>query len=117
MLLFPNATLYVSQLTITKDNEGNRIKTFDFNNPIETFQADVQPNTLTSVQIQLYGIDSKTADTKKCFIDIKDGRYMTLGNRVKVEYTDGRQTEYYHIQPTNIWRFHKEFLLIPVENE
>lgn len=116
MLFFPNATVYVSALTTTKNSEGTKIKTFDFDNPLESFRVDVQPNTLTSVQIELYGISARTADTKKCFINIEDGKYMVLGNRAKVIYDDGI-IEYYEIQPVTSWRFHKEFLLIPVENE
>ena len=42
---------------------------------------------------------------------------MTLGNRAKVVYDKNGAVEYYNIQPVNVWRFHKEFLLIPVENE
>ena len=116
MLLFPNATIYVSDLKTIKNSEGTKIKTYDFENPLESFRVDVQPNTLTSAQIELYGINSKTAHTKKCFIDLEKGIYMTLGNRAKVVFDNG-QVEYYNIQPVNVWRFHKEFLLIPVENE
>lgn len=116
MLLFPNATVYVSALTVTTNAEGTKIKTYDFENSLEYFQSDVQPNVLTRAQIELYGINSKTANTKKCFCDISNGKFMTLGNRAKVIYKDGT-VEYYDIQPVNVWRFHKEFLLIPVENE
>lgn len=116
MLFFPNATIKVSELTTTTNDEGTRIKKYDFENAVESFRADVQPNTLTQAQIQLYGIDSKTALTKKCFTNFSDGEKMIVGNRVKVEFDSG-SAEYYNIQPVNIWRFHKEFLLIPVENE
>lgn len=116
MLLFPNATIYVSALTVTQNEEGTKIKTYDFDDPLESFRCDVQPNVLTSAQIELYGINSKTANTKKCFINLEDGKFMTLGNRAKVVY-DNNSVEIYNIQPINIWRFHKEFLLIPVENE
>ena len=116
MLFFPNATIYVSDLKTIKNQEGTKIKTYDFDNPLENFRCDVQPNTLTSAQIELYGLNAKTANTKKCFININDGNYMTIGNRAKVVYDNGT-TEYYNIQPVNFWRFHKEFLLIPVENE
>lgn len=116
MLFFPNATIYISDLKTEKNSEGTKIKKYDFDNPIESFPADVQPNTLTTAQIELYGITAKTANTKKCFIDLEDGKYMTLGNRAKVVY-DNETVEYYNIQPITVWRFHKEFLLIPVENE
>lgn len=116
MLLFPNATVYVAELTVTKNAEGTKIKTYDFENPLESFRCDVQSNVLTSAQIELYGINSKTANTKKCFINLEDGKFMTLGNRAKVVFDD-TTIEYYNIQPLNVWRFHKEFLLIPVENE
>jgi hypothetical protein len=116
MLFFPNATIYVSDLKITKNTEGTKIKTYDFDNPLETFKCDVQPNTLTSAQIELYGIKATTANTKKCFIDLDNGEFMKPGNRAKVIYDSG-EVEYYNIQPTVSWRFHKEFLLIPVENE
>lgn len=116
MLLFPNATIYVSALTVTKNEEGTKIKTYDFDNPLENFQSDVQPNVLTRAQIELYGLNAKTANTKKCFCNISDGNFMALGNRAKVVYKTGT-VEYYDIQPVNVWRFHKEFLLLPVENE
>lgn len=116
MLFFPNATVYVSDLKTIKNKEGTKIKTYDFNNPLESFRCDVQPNVLTSAQIELYGINSKTANTKKCFINLTDGNFMASGNRAKVVYDDN-SVEIYNIQPINIWRFHKEFLLIPVENE
>lgn len=116
MLFFPNATIYVSDLKTTKNSEGTKIKKYDFENPLESFQADVQPNTLTTAQIDLYGINAKTANTKKCFCNIENGSYMTIGNRAKVVYDDDK-VEYYNIQPISAWRFHKEFLLIPVENE
>lgn len=116
MLLFPNVTINVSDLKITKNDEGIKIKTYDFKKPLESFRADVQPNVLTSAQIELYGINEKIANTKKCFCNISDGNYMISGNRAEVVYSSGK-VEYYNIQPVNIWRFHKEFLLIPVENE
>lgn len=116
MLLFPNSTIYVSDLKVTKNSEGTKIKKYDFENPLESFKADVQPNILTSSQIELYGINEKTANTKKCFCNISDGEFMSSGNRAKVLYSNGK-SEYYNIQPVNVWRFHKEFLLIPVENE
>lgn len=116
MLLFPNATIYVSALTTTKNDEGTKIKKYDFENPLESFSSDVQPNVLTRAQIELYGINAKTANTKKCFCDIKSGNFMSIGNRAKVVYNND-SVEYYDIQPVNFWRFHKEFLLIPVENE
>lgn len=116
MLFFPNSTIYISTLTSIKNSEGTIIKKYNFKNPLESFRCDVQPNVLTSAQIELYGINSKTANTKKCFINLEDGNFMLPGNRAKVEYDDGT-VEYYNIQPVNAWRFHKEFLLIPVENE
>ena len=116
MCLFPNSVIYISDLKVTKNSEGTKIKTYDFENYLETFKADVQPNVLTSAQIELYGLDSKTANTKKCFCDVSNGEYMKPGNRAKVLYSNG-DVEYYDIQPVNFWRFHKEFLLIPVEHE
>lgn len=117
MLLFPNATIYVSTLTVKKNSEGTKIKKYDFENPLENFQADVQPNVLTKAQIDLYGINAKNANTKKCFCDISSGEFMAPGNRAKVVYNKSGAVEIYDIQPVNLWRFHKEFLLIPVENE
>ena len=116
MLFFPNATVYISDLKTIKNSEGTKIKTYDFENPLESFRCDVQPNILTQAQIELYGIDAKKANTKKCFINLEDGNNMVSDNRAKVVYDNG-MVEYYNIQPVNVWRFHKEFLLIPVENE
>ena len=116
MLFFPNATIYVAALTTTKNKEGTKIKKYDFEEPLEEFKADVQPNTLTKAQIELYGINAKTANTKKCFCDKGSGNFMKVGNRAKVVYKDETE-ELYNIQPVNSWIWHKEFLLIPVENE
>ena len=116
MLFFPNATICVAEEATEKNKEGTKIKKYDFENPLEEFPADVQPNTLTRAQIELYGINVKTADTKKCFCDKESGNFMKVGNRAKVVYKDGTEKTY-SVQPVNEWRFHKEFLLIPVENE
>lgn len=115
MVLFPNATIYTAEQTTVKNSEGTKIKTYDFSNPLETFRADVQPNTLSQYQIELYGINSKNADTKKCFFDF-NSQYMISGNRAKVVEDDGTE-KIYSIQPVNKWRLHSEVLLIPVENE
>ena len=121
MLFFPNATIYVSELTTTKNDEGTVIKTFDYDNPIEVFRADVQPNVqynfLTEVNLKAYGFDQKMAYTKKCYTHAHDGNSMKVGNRVKVVYDNGDPDDYYNIEPINFWRNHKEFLLLPVENE
>ena len=61
MLFFPNATIYVSDLKTIKNSEGTKIKTFDFENPLESFRVDVQPTVFTSAQVELYGINAKTA--------------------------------------------------------
>lgn len=114
MVHYPNATINVAKLSKTKNAEGTYIKTFDFTQPLESFRADVQPNTLTREQISLYGINEKTAHTKKVFFD--SASYMTSGNRAQVVYDDGT-TEEYNICPVNKWRVHCEALLIPVENE
>lgn len=114
MVHFPNATINVAALTASKNDEGTLIKTFDFAHPLESFRADVQPNTLTREQISLYGINEKTAHTKKVFFDTAS--YMTSGNRAQVVYDNGT-TEVYNICPMNVWRVHCEALLIPVENE
>lgn len=114
MVFFPNATVYVAKLTDSVNAEGTRIKTYDYTSPLESFRADVQPNALTKEQIELYGINEKTAETKKCFYD--NASYMKSGNRVKVVYDDGSE-EYYNICPENKWRVHSESLLVPVENE
>ena len=116
MLFFPNAKVFVSSLTTIKNKEGTKVKAYDFDNPLEVFDADVQPNVLTHAQIELYGLNAKTADTKKCFINLENGNFMKIGNRAKVMYYDGT-AEIYDVQPVNVWRMHKEFLLIPVENE
>lgn len=114
MVHYPNAIIDVAGLTTTTNDEGTKIKTYDFDNPLESFSADVQPNTLTQAQIDLYGINVKTAKTKKCFFT--SASYMTAGNRARVTYENGRQ-EVYNICPMNEWRVHSEALLIPVENE
>lgn len=114
MVHFPNATIEIASLTITTNSEGTRIKAYDFTTPLESFRADVQPNTLTQAQIDLYGINDKTAETKKCFYT--SASYMVSGNRAKVNYDDGT-VEYYNICPQNKWRVHSEALLVPVENE
>ena len=114
MVHFPNAIIDIAVLTETVNDEGTPIKTFDFTTPIDSFEADVQPNVLTKEQIDLYGINEKTAETKKAFYT--KSAFMLAGNRAKVSFYDGR-TEYYNICPQNVWRVHSEALLIPVENE
>ena len=114
MVHFPNCRIDVAVLSVTTNDEGTPIKTYDFTTPIDSFEADVQPNVLTKEQIDLYGINGKTAETKKAFYT--RSAFMLAGNRVKVTYTDGR-VEYYNVCPQNVWRVHSEALLIPVENE
>lgn len=114
MLFFINAKILVTGKTVVKNAEGVKISTFDFENPLEVINADVQPNTLTQMQIDLYGINSKTAETKKCFFE--SASFMKKGNRAKVVYNDGTE-EIYDIQPVNKWPKHSEVLLIPIENE
>lgn len=114
MVLFPNATVYVAEQTTVKNSEGTKIKTYDFTDAPESFRADVQPNTLTKSQMDLYGINAKNADTVKCFFDF-DSRFMVAGNRAKVVSDDGTE-KIYEIHPVNRWRFHREVLLVPVEN-
>lgn len=115
MVFFPNATIYVANQISVKNSEGTKIKTYDFDNPLATFRADVQPNTLSELQVELYGIKSTNANTKKCFFDSNEDS-MKVGNRAKV-VDDNGETKIYHIQPMNRWRCHSEALLIPVENE
>lgn len=114
MVHFPNCRIDVAVLSVTTNEEGTPIKTYDFTTPIDSFEADVQPNVLTKEQIDLYGINEKTAETKKAFYT--KSAFMIAGNRVKVTYNNGA-VEYYNICPQNVWRVHSEALLIPVENE
>lgn len=114
MVHYPNAVIDVACLTTTRNSEGTKIKTYDFENPLESFSADVQPNTLTQAQIELYGINTKNAKTKKCFFT--SASFMLAGNRARVTYASGLQ-EVYNICPVNEWRVHSEALLVPVENE
>ena len=115
MVLYQNALLKVASLQITKNEEGTKIKTYDFTSPLTSFRADVQPNTLTKEQIDLYGINTKNAKTKKVFFG-GFNQYMIAGNRVQVNYDNGA-VEVYNICPVNEWRNHSEVLLVPVENE
>ena len=114
MVHYPNAKIDIAALSVTKNSEGTRIKEYDFTTPIDSFEADVQPNVLTREQIDLYGINEKTAHTKKAFYTRSS--FMIAGNRARVTYNDGR-VEYYNICPQNVWRVHSEALLVPVENE
>ena len=114
MVHYPNARIDIAVLSVTTNAEGSRIKEYDFTTPIDSFEADVQPHVLTKEQIDLYGIDEKTAKTKKAFYT--KSSFMLAGNRARVTYIDGR-VEYYNICPQNEWRVHSEALLVPVENE
>jgi len=114
MVHYPNARIDIAVLSVTTNDEGTRIKEYDFTTPLDSFMADVQPATLTQEQIELYGIDEKKAHTKKAFYTRSS--FMLAGNRAKVTYDDGT-VEYYNICPQNEWRVHCEALLIPVENE
>ena len=114
MVHYPNARIDIAVLSVTTSDEGTRIKAYDFTTPIDSFSADVQPHVLTREEIQLFGIDEKTANTKKAFYTRSS--FMLAGNRAKVTYADGT-IEYYNICPQNEWRVHSEALLVPVENE
>ena len=114
MVHYPNARIDIAVLSVTKNDEGTRIKEYDFTTPIDSFEADVQPNVLTKEQIELYGINEKTANTKKAFYT--KSSFMLAGNRARVTFNDGR-VEYYNICPPNVWKVHSEVLLVPVENE
>lgn len=114
MVHYPNAKIDVAVLSVTTNDEGTRIKAYDFTSPIDSFIADVQPYRLTQADIDLYGLDEKTANTKKAFYT--KSSFMLAGNRAKVTYNDGT-VEYYNICPQNVWRVHSEALLVPVENE
>lgn len=114
MVHYPNATVEIAELTVTVNDEGTKIKKYDFEDPVDSFRADVQPNTLTREQIELYGIDTKTAKTKKIFYTGSSA--MVTGNRARVVFDNGG-IEFYNICPVNEWRVHCEALLIPVENE
>ena len=96
MVMYRNATVYVASDSVKKNKEGTKIKFFDFGTPLEVLRADVQPNTLTTAEIQLYGLDEKKAGTKKMFFD--GGYYLVRGNRCKVVFDDGRN-EVYGIEP------------------
>lgn len=113
-VMYLNATIYVANETVKKNSEGTKIKTFDFENPLESFRADVQPNTLSETELKLYGITEKKASTKKVFF--QNAQLLKRGNRAKVVYDNG-DVEIYYIEPVNRWRQHGEVLLIPVENE
>lgn len=114
MVHYPNAKIDIAVISVTTNDEGTKIKSYDFTSPIESISADVQPHTLTKEEIQLFGIDEKTAKTKKAFYTRSS--FMLSGNRARVTYNDGT-IEYYNICPQNEWRVHSEALLVPVENE
>ena len=92
MVHYPNARIDIAVLSVTTNDEGTRIKEYDFTTPIDSFMADVQPNSLTKEQIELYGINEKTAHTKKAFYT--KSNFMLAGNRAKVTYNDGK----YHLE-------------------
>jgi hypothetical protein len=111
---YKNATLYIATETVAKNKEGTKVKTYDFEKPLEVIRADVQPNTLSEAELTLYGITEKKAAVKKVFFD--NASYLKRGNRAKVVYDNG-DIEIYFIEPVNRWRQHGEVLLVPVENE
>ena len=47
MVHYPNARIDIAVLSVTTNDEGTRIKEYDFTTPIDSFEADVQPHTLT----------------------------------------------------------------------
>jgi hypothetical protein len=67
MVHYPNARIDIAVLTETTNDEGTRIKEYDFTTPIDSFEADVQPNILTKEQIDLYGINERTPIQKRPF--------------------------------------------------
>ena len=82
MVHYPNARIDIAVLSVTTNDEGTRIKEYDFTTPIDSFEADVQPNVLTKEQIDLYGINEKTAHTKKAFYTRSS--FMLAGNRAEL---------------------------------
>lgn len=114
MVRYHNARISVAVQSVTKRKDGVKVKAYDFDNPIFSGLADIQPNTLTTAQIELFGISAKNALTKKCFVN-KPFPPFPIDARCKVEDSEG--VKVYSIAPVNIWRDHAEFLLIPIENE
>ena len=45
MVHYPNARIDIAVLSVTTNDEGTRIKEYDFTTPIDSFMADVQPNS------------------------------------------------------------------------
>lgn len=113
-VMYKNATVYVAGETVRKNREGTKIKSYDFENPLEAFRADVQPNALSEAEVEMYGITEKKAGVRKMFFD--HARWLKRGNRAKVQYDDG-DSQIFYIEPVNRWRGHGECLLVPVENE
>ena len=92
---------------------GTAVKGNGQNDAVGVYSVAVEKK-LTKEQIDLYGINEKTANTKKAFYTRSS--FMLAGNRAKITYNDGT-VEYYNICPQNVWRVHSEALLVPVENE
>lgn len=109
MVLYINETVLLAQKTQVKNSDGVRISTYDFATPKATLMADVQPYALTQSDIQIYGINTKSANTKKMFYVNNDN--VEIGNRAKIG------SAVYEIKGVNKWRTHYEAILVPIENE
>lgn len=110
MVLYKNENVIIAEKTMTKNSDGVRIATYDFDtNPKATFMADIQPLSLSQSDIQIYGINTKNANVKKMFFENNDE--VKIGNRAKAGST------VYEIKGLNKWRTHYEAILVPIENE
>ena len=65
MVHYPNARIDIAVLSVTTNDEGTRIKSYDFTTPIDSFSADVQPHTLTREEIQLFVAQSFKKNQKE----------------------------------------------------
>jgi len=116
-----NATVSVYAPVLAPNSEGTMVKTWGYKQtpaiaPEATFKADIQPWLLKEVEIELWGLTNKIADTKALYVA---GFIPALVNNSRVAvttYQDGI-TRYYDILGVNSWQRHCECTLVPVQGE
>lgn len=116
-----NATVSIYIPAIAQNNEGTAIKTWGYKQtpavpPAATFRANVQPHMFREVEIELWELCNRQADTKEMFISGYTPS-IASNNRAQVVSDYDGATRFYDILAANQYPHHAECLLVPVQGE
>jgi hypothetical protein len=116
-----NATVSVYIPVMAPNTEGTMLKTWGYKQspataPATTFRADVQPHLFREVEIELWELCNRQADTKELFVS---GSIPSIanGNRAAVTSDYDGVLRLYDILAANQYPHHAECLLVPVQGE